>query len=60
MYEYLIIILVANILYLGKGKTLQLPSMEESSCSVPEYPIPGVELAVSGVVQDMIVVCGGE
>ena len=49
------------LLFVGPGKILQVPSFTlATGCSVPSYPISGLRYAVTGVVDNKIMTCGGK
>ena len=58
---FLIISANANIVYLNNDKQVELPSGEPvQGCSVPPLPIPNLYDAQAGVVNNTIIICGGD
>ena len=40
---------------------MKVPSFQPATdCPVPPYPLAGVHLAVSGIVNDTVIICGGK
>ena len=50
---------ILDYLYLRKYKVLELPSFNQVSCEVPEYPGRGDYDRVTGIVGGAMMLCGG-
>ena len=54
-------VFLGNISYLSDAKMVRMPSFEPVlGCPVPLYPLTSLYGAVSGIVNNKLVICGGQ